>query len=279
MAYKTVTTVVTNPETEKHALETAVDIAKQNGGHLDALCLGIDHTQPGFYYAGAAAMAMQSSLSEAESQAEKISGKVKEILEGRDLNYSVESLVAQTPGLAQFIGYHLRFSDLTVHSRPYGEGRLQDHEAIVEAALFDARVPVLVMPNGVKMPSAPRCAVVAWNESREALTAVRAAMPLLVAADRVNVVIVDPPAHAPDRSDPGGLLSQMLARHGANAEVSVLAKTLPRVSDVIARHVAEQGAELLVMGAYGHSRFRESILGGATRNMLQIADVPLLMAH
>jgi nucleotide-binding universal stress UspA family protein len=71
----------------------------------------------------------------------------------------------------------------------------------------------------------------------------------------------------------------MLVRHGVRAEVVVLAKTAPRVSDTLARHVLDQDADLLVMGAYGHSRFREFLLGGATRDMLEHAAVPVLMAH
>ena len=70
-----------------------------------------------------------------------------------------------------------------------------------------------------------------------------------------------------------------LVRHGVHAEVSVLARSLPRISDVLARHIWDQNADMLVMGAYGHSRFREAILGGATRNMLEKAEVPVLMAH
>ncbi len=119
----------------------------------------------------------------------------------------------------------------------------------------------------------------AWNESVEALAAIRAAMPLLEAAELVNIAIIDPPSHAPDRSDPGGALAEMLARHGITADVSVIARTMPRISDVLARHAADQEADMLVMGAYGHSRLREAILGGATRNMLEQADRPVLMAH
>jgi nucleotide-binding universal stress UspA family protein len=63
------------------------------------------------------------------------------------------------------------------------------------------------------------------------------------------------------------------------AEVTVLAKTLPRVSDVLIRHLRDANADLLVMGAYGHSRFREAILGGATRDMLEKAEVPVFLAH
>jgi nucleotide-binding universal stress UspA family protein len=71
----------------------------------------------------------------------------------------------------------------------------------------------------------------------------------------------------------------MLVRHGVKAEVSVLAKTRPSVSDVLVRHLRDQNADLLVMGAYGHSRFREAILGGATRDMLEMAEGPVFLAH
>ncbi len=121
--------------------------------------------------------------------------------------------------------------------------------------------------------------MIGWNESGEALNAVRAALPVLKAAESVHVVVIDPPVHGPYRSDPGGMLSQFLSRHGVRAEVDVLSKTLPRVSDVLKRHAADINADLIVMGAYGHSRFREAILGGATRYMLEQADLPVFMAH
>jgi nucleotide-binding universal stress UspA family protein len=111
------------------------------------------------------------------------------------------------------------------------------------------------------------------------MVATRQALPLLKGADKVNITVIDPPTQGEERSDPGGMLCQMLVRHGVHAEVSVLARSLPRVSDVLARHIWDQNADMLVMGAYGHSRFREAILGGATRNMLEKAEVPVLMAH
>jgi nucleotide-binding universal stress UspA family protein len=92
-------------------------------------------------------------------------------------------------------------------------------------------------------------------------------------------VMIDPPTHSPERSDPGGAVCLMLARHGVKAEVSILSRTLPRVSEILTRFATEHGANLIVMGAYGHSRFRESLLGGATRDMLEGTSLPLLMAH
>ncbi len=279
MAFKTISTVFTQPEGDMIALNAAADLARREEGHLDVICLGVDRTQPGFYYAGASAMAMQTNLKEAEDDARKAETAVNEALQGADFAWSIRTMTAQSAGLAQFLSYQLRFSDIAVLAQPYGEGRGYEHEAITESALFDAHIPVMVMPKAGSLSAPLDKIVVGWNESSEALRAIRAAMPLLKAASVVNVAIIDPPSHAPDRSDPGGMLSQMLSRHGVHAEVSVLAKTMPRVSDVLLRHCTDQEADMIVMGAYGHSRFRESILGGATRNMLQQASVPVFMAH
>ena len=91
--------------------------------------------------------------------------------------------------------------------------------------------------------------------------------------------MVDPPTHGAERSDPGGLLCQYLVRHGVKAEVSVLARTLPRVSEVLARQARDVDADLLVMGAYGHSRFRDFFLGGATTTMTANPTLPVFLSH
>ncbi len=111
------------------------------------------------------------------------------------------------------------------------------------------------------------------------MNAIRAALPLLKKANSVRVTVIDPPRHGHERSDPGGPLSVFLARHGIKVEIDVLGKSLPRVSDVLLRHAADKDADLVVMGAYGHSRFREAILGGATRDMLEEAKLPVFMKH
>jgi nucleotide-binding universal stress UspA family protein len=187
--------------------------------------------------------------------------------------------VAQIADLGRHVAHRSRFSDLVILPRPYGKGRGSELEAVVEAALFEGHAPVLVVPDDVAPQGQPKTVMVAWNESVESLTAIRQALTLLKAADVVRIVVIDPPTHGPERSDPGGLLSQMLARHGVRCEIDVLSKTMTRVSDVLNRHAKDTDSDMIVMGAYGHSRFREAILGGATRNMLEQAAVPVFMAH
>jgi nucleotide-binding universal stress UspA family protein len=195
------------------------------------------------------------------------------------LRASVESVVTQLGALTDVVASRARYADLVVLPLPYGKARGVEDEALTEAALFEGMSPVLIVPPSGMKTASPKRIIVAWNQSREALVAARRAMPFLRRAEMVQIVVIDPPTHGPERSDPGGLLCQLLVRHGVHAEVSVLARTLPRVSEVLARQVRDMDADLLVMGAYGHSRFREAILGGATRDMLEAAEVPVFLAH
>jgi nucleotide-binding universal stress UspA family protein len=223
-------------------------------------------------------MIEQQALERARDEARRTEEAVKAAMEGRSIRWSVDSGVAQIGTIQYMVGNHARFSDLVVLPKPYGTDKGAADEAVLEAALFTGNVPVLVLPRD-KTLTKPERVVIAWNQSPEAMGAIRGALPLLQQAEVTNIVIVDPPRHSPDRSDPGGALSQMLSRHGVKPEVSVVSGTMPRTSDVISRHCSDQNAELLVMGAYGHSRFREALLGGATRDMLENSEIPVLMSH
>lgn len=281
MAYKSILTVLTTAADAALAIGSAARLARAQDAHLDILVLGVDRTQLGYSYIGTGAVLMEVALERAENEARETEAAARAALaaEADGLRWGLEAAVTQLGALTELVAQRARFADIVVLARPYGPGKGNESEAVVEAALFEGRVPVLVLPESGLATATPRRVVLAWNQSAEALTAARQALPLLKAADTVDITVVDPPPHGPERSDPGGMLCQMLVRHGAHAEVSVLARSMPRISEVLARHITDVNADLLVMGAYGHSRFREAILGGATRNMLEKAQVPVLMAH
>lgn len=277
MGYKTILTVLTE-ESQRKQLDSAVAMTRREDAHLDVFCLGVDHTQTGFYYAGASAYVLQETIDKAVAAAAALEEKVREWLRAEDIRWGVDSAVAQIGGLSTLVGMRARYSDLVVLGRPYGDDATPDAEAITEAALFEGAAPVLIVPDRLAEPFG-RKIMIAWNQSNEALAAVRRALPLLRAADAVEITVIDPSPNGPERSDPGGPLCQMLTRHGVKAEIAVLARTMPQISDIIDHRAAEIGADMIVMGAYSHSRFRQAILGGATRNMLQKARLPLFMAR
>jgi len=281
MAYKSILTVATSTKGLLPVVSAAAQIATRADAHLDALALGVDRTQVGYSYVGSGAVMIAAAMERAEGDAREAEKALNSAVgaQAPGLRVAVESAVTQLGALTDVVAARARYADLVVLPLPYGDGRGVEDEAALEAALFEGMAPVLVVPEqGMKSPD-PRRIVLAWNQSREALVAARRALPFLKRAESVSIVVVDPPTHGPERSDPGGLLCQLMVRHGVHAEVTVLARTLPRISDVLVRHMRDMNADLLVMGAYGHSRFREAILGGATRDMLEKAEVPVFLAH
>lgn len=282
MSFKSVLTILSDPAFAKDTLTSAMAFAQQHHAHLDVLCLGVDRSQSGYSYGDLAALALQQTSQIAREEAQELSDIAEQMLQGSTLRWGVDSVICTLPDVARHVAARAQFSDLVVLARPYGKLRGLDMETTLEAALFDAGAPVFVVTGETDAQDAaiaPKTITLAWNESPEALRAAKAALPLMQAAEKVQIVIIDPPAHGPERSDPGGLLSQFLARHGVRVSVEVLSKTMPRVSDLLNRSAMDSGSDLIVMGAYGHSRLRESILGGATRHMLERASLPVMMSH
>jgi len=282
MSIKTILTILTQGPEAAQVISAAARLALQADAHLDVLALGVDTMQLGYAYVGSGAAMIEMSMARAETDARAQEAAARAALTAQDptLRARLEAAMVQIGALSDLVAARARFADLVVLPRPYGTGRGIEAETVVEAALFDARAAVLVLPAAPALPVVPpRRITLAWNQSAEALSAVRRALPFLKAADSVQITVIDPPSHGPERSDPGGLLCETLVRQGVRAEVTVLARTLPRVGDVLLRALRDQGADMLVMGAYGHSRLREQILGGATRAMLEEAPVPVFMAH
>jgi len=282
MAYKSIFSVITAAAQAHATIAVCAELCAQQNGHLDVLTLGIDRIQMGYSYMGAEAVLMEATMERATAEAGVNEAATRAALTepAPGLRWSLDSAVVQMGSVTDLVAAHARFADLVVLARPYEATATDEAAVVLEAALFNARAPVLVVPTPGHAPNLPpRRIVLAWDQSAEALAATRLALPFLRAADQVVITIVDPGAYSPERSDPGGLLCQMLVRHGVKAEVSVLAKTLPRVSEVLARQVTDVNADMLVMGAYGHSRLRQAILGGATRDLLEHAAVPVFLAH
>ena len=273
MSYKSILTVVTNPAMAEAQVTAAARMALGCDAHLDVLAIGVDQAQIGYAYIGAGAVLSEFSLERAEGDARAAAAAANAALAEMDpaLRFSVETVVAEMGSLTSVVGNAASFVDLVVQCRPYTGDQNYQAEAVIEAALFEGRAPVLIIPEteigkvrALDTLAHPRRVLLAWNQSSEALAAVRRALPLLKMAER---------------SDPGGVLCQYLVRHGVKAQVSVLAKTLPKISDVLARHALEEGCDMMVMGAYGHSRLREAVLGGTTHAVLEAVKIPVLMAH
>ena len=186
-----------------------------------------------------------------------------------------------TEGLEADPAVHARYVDLTILGQVDPDGG--DTELIrprPELLALASGRPILAVPYAGQFETVGRRVLIGWNATREATRAVNDAMPLLAAADVVTVLTIDaregPDAHG---ELPGADISLHLARHGVKATIERTVSAGVPAGEVLLSRAADLGADLLVIGAYGHSRMRELLLGGATRSILQSMTVPVLMSH
>jgi nucleotide-binding universal stress UspA family protein len=180
-----------------------------------------------------------------------------------------------TQDAAAAVRLSARYSDLVVLGQPQpGDGL---RRAIVEEVVLAGGRPVLLVPYAGRFADAGKRVLVAWNASAQAARAVTDALPLLAAAQSVEVVAF---GEGGDHGElPGADLALFLARHGVKATAARQSAEGIDVGSQILSRAADSDADLIVMGAYGHSRMRELALGGATRSLLDAMTVPVLMAH
>jgi len=191
-------------------------------------------------------------------------------------NTSVEGRVTEGDA-AEIACLHARYADLVVAAQPGNGGA---GASFVEALVLTAGRPLLLIPNAMAATSLGTRVMVAWNASREATRAVTDALPLLAGAGKVHVVTVNAaPEEGGHGEVPGTDIALYLSRHGVEAEVDETYAAGVDIGEWLLSRAADLDVDLLVMGAYGHSRLRELVLGGATRTLLESMTVPVLMSH
>lgn len=173
-----------------------------------------------------------------------------------------------------------RYADLVVAGQPEPEASAGVASDFAEELVLGAGRPVLFVPYAGTFAEVGRRVLVAWNAGREAARAVTDALPLLRRASFVQVVAFDPRKGSADHGDiPGADIALVLARHGVKVSVAQQQSDDVDVGNQILSRAADMQSDLIVMGAYGHSRLRELVLGGVTRTLLDTMTVPVLMSH
>ncbi|MXQ12763.1 universal stress protein [Microvirga makkahensis] len=167
-----------------------------------------------------------------------------------------------------------RCFDLSILSQPDPSGL--DTTPIIEAALFGSGRPLVIVPY-IRTRQEIKTVLVAWDGGVQAARAASDALPLLMLARHVQVVTIGGEENRPHHSVRD--LARHLARHGVEVEVRLLCGGGIDVANVLLSHAADSGADLIVMGGYGHSRLRELVLGGTTREILRSMTVPVFMSH
>ncbi|ASG25281.1 universal stress protein [Nitrospirillum viridazoti] len=221
-------------------------------------------------------------MSELKAQADRTEKAIRLRLDKLSVPYDLRRFDILLEGVDRVVASQARTADLTVVRTPYQPGFALPGRApeFVEAALFGSGRGVFVVPEEEPARLRPLDTVlVAWTDSKEAANAVAQAMPFLKKATQVVVAMVegDKPAEA-GGTEPGADVARYLDRHGVTVELRHL-REWNTVSEALFNEAKRLDAGLLVAGAYGHSRLREWVLGGVTRDILTKTPLPALLAH
>lgn len=271
---KTILVHVDTAKRSERALETALMLADRHDAHLIGLGVRSPATMPSYAAVEIPQEVIEQIVQEqnraVEEAEEKFQAAVKR--SGRDARCEWRAVKGI---LAEAIVDAGRGADLVV----IGQEEEEDtslYEGVPDQVVLEAGRPVLVVPYFGQTEKIGSRIVVAWNDSREAARAVSDAMPFLKAADDVEVVTV---GDGDGESVPGEEAGRFLAAHGISARLSSAPAGSIGAENVLLNRVSDDGANLIVMGAYGHSRLREMVLGGMTRHILRHMTAPVLMSH
>jgi nucleotide-binding universal stress UspA family protein len=281
MSWKDILVIVSEAEADEPALALGEALARQcSQCHLAAAFLTPLPDEPLAYeptvVAGVWAELLGRARQEAEAERKKVEARLRQSSKDIDLR-NAEAL---SRDLGRVAAVHARYADVAIMTRPQDGAGAELREEIIEGVLFHSGRPALVVPPGWKGTGLGKRVVVAWDASREATRALSEADDILEFAEAVTVLTVDAKPKMFGHGDqPGANIAAHLARRGLPAEVRNVDSMGRSASLAIMEEATSLGADLVVMGGYAHSRLRELVFGGATRELLRTARVPLLMAH
>lgn len=251
-------------------LQIALDAARMLDGHLECVEVrGAPMPIMGDFGGEAAALALVA-FREAEQARQAAHARIEQRLTAEDVRWS---FAQSSAALADALAHNADLADLIIISGRLGE---PDETASVHPQPLPLRLrrPLLAVPPTARELALDRGALVAWDGSRPALEAVRAAMPLLARSAAVTILEVD----APSEAIPIEAIALYLSRHGIMPDL-VQRRSQSTVAACLRDHVQASNAGLLVMGAYGSLPLAQAVFGGVTRTMLATSPVPLLLAH
>lgn len=279
MSLRDILTVVLDAETDEPAIALAQQLAGAENAHLSAVFLTALPDEPLAYEPTVVAGVWAELLNRARAQADAARAAVEARLARHPRACDLRTVEAQGRDLGRVAAVHARYADLAVMTRP-PKGATDIRLDMIEGVLFHAGRPTLIAPPDWRPGPLGQVVAICWDASREATRALAEARPFLGQCSRAVVLTVDArPRTFGHGEQPGLNIAAHLKRRGVNVEVRNIESEGRPTAEALRGEIEAIGADLLVMGAYGHSRLREMVFGGATRDMLETATVPMLMAH
>lgn len=288
MSYKTVFVPMGGSERDRPGLDAAFAMAKRYGAHVDGVFARLDPADAvPAVGEGMASTLVDQLIDAAEHESLTRLGQAQQFFEeaAKSAGVAIQSDPPSDRATAAFtdrigrddqvVRWGCGLADVVVVGHEHGSEDGVQLTLTLETALIFGGRPVLLAPHNPPAEIGKTVAI-AWNANTQSIRALAAGMPMIKAADTVHIISAET-----RRTDKAAAseLAKYLAWHGVSTDIHPLEQTDEHVGAVLLRTAADIGADVLIMGAYSHSRVREMILGGVTRYVLTHAGMPILMAH
>ncbi|MDQ0317260.1 universal stress protein [Amorphus orientalis] len=268
--------VVTDLSGDQAPARLAVDLASRADAHITGMAPVLEPITPAYLAGPLPADILEQARSASVEVADKALATFNELV--RVQGVSGESARFHlVEGAATGLVHRARLSDLTVIGQDKPDSTEPGRATLIEALLFETGVPLMVVPYISRGAFQTKHMMIAWDGSVTASRAVHAALPILPFAEKITVVIVDNGHRY--AGEPGADVALYLSRHGLNVSIDHVPAPSGDVAAALLNYISDNGIDMAVMGGYGHSRFREFVVGGATRSMLESMTIPVVMAH
>jgi nucleotide-binding universal stress UspA family protein len=279
MSYKNLLVHVDDTKGCAARVRAAIELAVAHEAHLAGVYIVTDPSPAAFVQGYLPPETLEIVQQEARQRADAALARFTEVAKRNQISFESRTDRVLYTAIAEALATHARYADVAVLGQSDPDDSDGPRYLPEEVTLASGR-PSLVIPYIGPAAILGQRVTVAWDASREAARAVNDALPILKRAQAVGVVSVNP-SDTPfgHGEQPGADIALHLARHGIKVEVQRIESREIDVPNIILSHIADRSSDLLVMGAYGHSRLREFVLGGVTRTILHDMTVPVLMAH
>lgn len=283
MSFKTILVNLNHESRVTELVTAAIAIARPFEAHVIGLYVMPPIFMPGDVVVPMGSDFFEQQIMEHKAQAKRIGQRFTELTRPEPIvsEWRVHGeAISSYEALAEGVITQSRTADLTIVSQAaagVGPPMLAD---IAERVAIESGRPVLVVPEGWTGTTFGRRITIAWNNSREAARATFDALPFLKSAASIRIVTAGSEASDDEAPTiPAADIAETLARHGLKVDIGTTPSSGRNAAPTLLADMQENGSDMLVMGAYGHARLWEFILGGTTRGMLKTMTVPVLMSH
>lgn len=257
----------------------ALSLASLFDAHLSGFAMALQPTMPPMVMGEVPGTLLESQRKAAIDAANRAGDAFAARAKQAGVAFERRVVECSETAAASVFASHTRTTDLVVAGQSAPDDSIALHELLIEAALFDSGRPVLIVPYIEQAAARLERVLIAWDGGREASRAAHDALPLLARAGKVEIIVIGKDIQAAVSDEPGADLALNLARHNLDVSVKRIGSPSAGASDAILSYAFDIGADLIVMGGYGHSRLRQIVMGGVTRGILQSMTVPVLMSH